>query len=310
MMSTPLFLKDLVLRQPQCKIHPMLRDFVATGFDVIDRVGEAFIIAGFIGIVVEQGGKTRFIKEVAAESAPLLIGRHLPVPFRIALLKPFNANFMRPSWEIEYEIEPVNTVSEYVRVTSRVTGLVRNCDAIARDFDFWAEVDASPRVAGLGDCMIELISMTPELGGAGLGFNEKPKNHEIRQTDGRLKIHRSQLIQPNERWQTVLETLEYRPIYCVLPLFVATMVASAKVRIRCKPKVGFLQFAVSTGDGPDIKPTETTWGWEWIVDTPIVPGGAIVTLWNPIRAQLADATDPKTEEPVPGSQNSSTPQRE
>jgi hypothetical protein len=297
LISTPLLFEGVVLRQPQCeeKTHPTARWIVEEFFLLVDKIGEAAVIAGLIGIAVDRGEKSRLIKEVVEEASPLLIGRHLPDNVRISLLEPFNANFIRPAWDVEYEISPVKGLTEYICVTSRVTGIVMNCSSLTQDFVFFAAVDASPRVAGLDSSKITRISMSPEAGGTG-GFDESPDNEAIRQPDGSKAMSRRQSIRPGERWKTALEAKEYRPVYCSLPLFVGTMVVKATVRVRFNPReaeepeesqrpVGFkvstLDFQVSTGIGDPIKPDRTTWGPEWSVDGPILPGQAIVTLWNP-----------------------------
>lgn len=74
----------------------------------MDKIGEAAIIAGLIGIAVDQGLKTKLIQEVVRAASPKLIGRHLPESVRDALLSYFKIIFIRPEWQIVYEITEVS----------------------------------------------------------------------------------------------------------------------------------------------------------------------------------------------------------
>ncbi len=282
--SAPLLFEDLFLSQPQCQLqtHPLTRKVVQKGFELIDKMGDAAFIAGLIGIAIDQGSKSRFIRELVEEASPLLIGRHLPDGIRVSLLEAFNAKFVRPLWEIEYEISPIPGITDYIRVTSRVTGIVRNCTTLTQEFVLWAGVDPSPRVSGLGESKITRVAMSPESGGG--GFDVVPDNDAIRQPDGSKFTNKSQVIRSGERWKTALETVEDRPIYYSLPLFLGTMVDKAVVSVRCIPKKelsDLLEFQVSTGTGLPLKAEDTTWGKEWTVEGPLLPGQAIVTFWNP-----------------------------
>jgi hypothetical protein len=112
----PLVLEDLVLAQPQCAqvAHPQIYLIVQKCFDLLNKVGDACIIAGLIGIVIDRGLKTQFIQEVVRAASPKLSGQHLPDPIREALLNYFAIKLIRPDWDIEYEVTAVDDFPDYV----------------------------------------------------------------------------------------------------------------------------------------------------------------------------------------------------
>jgi hypothetical protein len=251
----PLLLEDLVLAQPQCSqvAHPGVFLFIRKCFDLVNKIGDACLIAGLLGIVVDRGLKTQFIQEVVRSASPKLIGQHLPDPIREALFNYFQIRLIRPDWDIEYELTQVENSQDYLKVTSRIQGIVHNCGWEPEEFAFRSSIDPSPRVAP-GDAEITRVSARPESGSG--GFDEfPPDNAKLLQPDGTKLFERTVFIPPGGRYKTVFESVEYRPTSAIMPLFSGTTVVKATIRIRYPREL--LEIQVSTGTSMNFQPEST-----------------------------------------------------
>ena len=152
LMCAPLLLASLSHFLPTCGviIGPKANWALETFFDLLGKVGDACFIAGLLAIVVEAGFRTHWIQEVVRAASPKLIGRHLPEALHRALLRYFEINFVRPIWEIEYDITPIDGLPDFVKVATRIKGIVHNYGPYTEDFPFFAGIDPSPKVLGLG----------------------------------------------------------------------------------------------------------------------------------------------------------------
>lgn len=293
--SSRLLFEQVALSQPQCELsaHPVVHALVSKFFELLDKIGDAAIIAGLIGIIIDEGLKSKFIQEVVRAASPKLIGQHLPESIREALLSYFNIVFIRPEWEIEYEITKLDKFPEYLCITSRIQGIVQNCGRDTEEYMLISSLDPAPAKIGPGEALITHVSMTPESGTG--GFEEThPDNSKLVQPDGTKLFKRSVLILPGGRFKTVLETIEYRPISSIMPLFTGTTVVKSIVRIRYPKEL--LDIQVSTGTSTNFKPEPTVWGAQWEIPIALLPGQSIVTTWNPKEEKPGV---PKDEPPIP-----------
>jgi hypothetical protein len=273
-----LFGEPPLLKQPQCDptAHPIIRELVTKVLDLIGKIGDACLIGGVIGIVIDQGLKTQFIQEVVRAASPKLLGQHLPDPLREILLNYFKISFIRPAWDIEYEITTVEGFPNFVKVSSRIQGIVQNCGSKTEEFHMSCTLDPSPSEPG--EALITRISMQPESGTGGLDdFN--PDNRNLVQPDGSKLDEKVLLIPPGARYKTILETIEYHPTSTVVPLFAGTTVIKSTVKIRY-PK-DLLEVQVATSMDTSFKPEVSKWGAEWEIPSVILPRQCIVATWNP-----------------------------
>ncbi|WP_263349690.1 hypothetical protein [Acidicapsa acidisoli] len=275
-----LLFEQVVLIQPQCDPtqHPLVRVIFQKLFELGDKIGDAAIIAGLIGIIIDEGLKTKFIQEVVRAASPKLIGQHLPEPIRESLLNYFKIIFIRPDWEIEYEITTIDKFPELLKISSRIQGIVQNCGSSSEYYTLIGALDPAPTKLASHEALITRVSVRPESGSG--GFDEfPPDNSKLVQADGTKLFQKSVLMPPGSRFKTVLEALEYRPISSIIPLFTATTVVKSTVRIRY-PK-DLLEIQVSTGTTGNFLPEPTVWGDEWEIPVALLPGQCIVATWNP-----------------------------
>src|ERR1700721_689912 len=156
---------------------------------------------------------------------------------------------------------------------TRLPGTVLNCRSREETFNFVGGVDSS----GTRESLVTRVSMSPEFGTS--LFDLTPNDAALRQPDGSKLYQQSVPLAAGLRYETLLQTVEYRPTSFIMPLFTATTVASAVVRIRY-PK-DLLEIQVYTATEPALPPTDTGWGQEWQITKPILPGQCIVASWLP-----------------------------
>jgi hypothetical protein len=258
--------------------HKLLSTLIEFILGLFERVGDACLIAAVLGLVVDQTLKTRLIREVVEAASPELIGQHLPSSVRTSLLNGFKINFVRPEWQIEYDVSLIEDLPDFVQVVSRVQGVIENCDSEEHEYEFFGNIDPAPDQVAPRDCLITYASVKPE--NQQTGFEVKdPDNSALVQPDGSKEIKTRVAIPSKARYRTVLETVEYRPRSSVMPLFTATTVVKCLVSIRYPKKV--LDVHVSTGTSESFREDPTPWGGRWEILFPILPGQCIVTIWKP-----------------------------
>jgi len=296
-------LKPPLLLQFNCylAIHPGALWLIDKFFELIDKIGDASIIAGLIGIVVDQGLKSKLIQEVVEAASPKLIGRHLPDPVRDALLGYFDIRFVRPTWSIQYELSTIIDCPGFLEVTSRIEGPIVNYGPSTEEFGFFTSIDPSPVHPQLGKSRIVRASVIPEAGTD--GFDENPPADKLLMqpdgtTDGSKFFERAISLVPGVRYKTVVEVVEYRPTTYFMPLFTGTTVVRTVLSIRYPKEL--LDIQVSTGVDQSIKPEHTQWGHEWVISTTLLPGQCIMTTWTPKPSQQPKSSNAAQGAPAAG----------
>lgn len=302
----PLLWKSAFLFQLRCVLtdHPIATWIIEKVFSLSDKFGDACIIAGVIGLLVDEGQKTKLIQTVVEAASFDLIGKNLPDPIRKALLGNFEIKLVRPAWTIEYEIQVPPRAKDSVVLTSLIEGQVVNYGSRTEEYTVTGSIDSPLTHPILGQSRIKRIRLAPEVGD--VVFDENPPdNKSLLRPDGTLWFQKSHPIPPGQRFKTTLEVEEYRPISYIMPLFTTTVVSTVTVKIRYDTSL--LDIQVSTGLSENLKPEPIPWGHVWEIKTPLLPGQCILTTWNPKFPVMPPAGLHTTDEP-PNSAAPSTSQ--
>ncbi len=252
--------------------HPILEFLLGEFFAILPKLGDTLIIAGLLGVVVDQGIKLKLIKEVVEAASPRLIGRNLPAPVHSALLGYFNINFARPTWDIQYALTPVTGASGAVKVATMMQGSLINYGVVAEKWKFDATLDASPLDPKIGKSTILKVRMSEENG---------PILFEEPIVDS-LAYQREAMLTPLKRYETSVETLEYLPETYFQPLFTSTTVVQATIKAQFPQDKLSVKLEVPSAADPEPVPRQTIFGCEWEVRTPLLPGQCILIYWKPI----------------------------
>lgn len=261
--------------------HPKLSIFINELLDLLPKIGDAFLIAGLLALVVDQGIKLKLVEEVVRAASPLLIGRHLPDPVRRSLLGYFSINFVRPQWEIDYEITPIDGYPGFVKVATRVKGVIVNYGDTIQTLPFVTAVDPPLIAEKYGIPALTKVSLAEEYG---------LKIFDLTPPQGQLSYKHDIQAKPKVRYITVVESTEYLPESYFQPLFTATTVVNTTLRVRYNTDRLRVRLELPSDSNPDPKPESNQWGCEWDFQTPLLPGQCILLYWNPKEANASSET--------------------
>jgi hypothetical protein len=169
---------------------------------------------------------------------------------------------------------------EFLKITSRVQGLIHNCSTKSEEFTFIGAVDPSHVPPLVGTSQISRVAMAAEFGPA--LFDESPKTTKtLQQPDGSIEYKSRKQLAAGGRFTTIFEAVEYTRTTHSLPLFTSTTVVKAVVRIRYPKDLLNVSLQLSTGNESGIVVDQTLWGTEWRIQEPLLPGQCILAVWNP-----------------------------
>jgi hypothetical protein len=272
--------------------HPHVLSWLLQVAEIIDKLGDALLIAAVIGYCIDVAIKHELIEEVVRAASPELLGRHLPPDVRRALVGMFEMKFVRAQWTVEYELTPVEGRTDLLQVKETIGGVVMNCGRNQETYTLVTSVDPS-FLEGGPESEISRLNVGPEFGTSLI--DEHPENQE--QPDKTKVASYPFDIPPRRRYETKVELTEYRPMSFILPLFTATTVAKTVLKIRYP--MDLLDLHVSTGTSDSLPPkNQTKLGKEWEITTPLLPGQCVITRWLPKPPHPGTETKPGPEDPA------------
>ena len=257
--------------------HSSFRWLTEKIIELFGHLGEACVIAVLLGIVVDQGIKRRLIDDVVVAASLEKLGKHLPEPIRNILFEYFERVFIRPHWEIEYELARLTEFPQGVSFSTRLNGYVLNCGAKDEKFRLYYKTDSHGDNLGFGPSRLLRVQIFSDKGEPLVNISGD-EGSELRLPDGAIRFTHEVLIPAGGKIRTVLEYVEYLPKSYAIPLFSATPVVAALIRIRFPKEL--LDVKVSTSDSDDLPFEETQWGREWTISNPLMPGQGILTQWD------------------------------
>lgn len=252
--------------------HPYLTTAVNHLLELIPKIGDAFVIAGILALVVDQGLKLKLVEEVVRAASPSLIGRHLPEPIRLSLVRYLTLNFVRPQWEIQYEITPFSDCPGFIRLATRVKGIIVNYGDKTTKLPFNTGLDPSPIDGKYGSARLSRVSMSEE--------ESADKIFDVVPDPGQLTYEQEVDIKPNVRYTSIVETTEYLPATYSQPLFTSTAVVHTIVSIRYDASQMDVRIELPSGENPEPRGEPNQWGCEWTLRTPLLPGQCILLYWT------------------------------
>ena len=260
--------------------HPKLSSLANELIELLPKIGDAFLIAGILALVVDQGIKLKLVEEVVRAASPYLIGRHLPDPVRKSLLGYFTINFVRPQWEIDYEITPLDGFLGFVKVATRVKGVIVNYSDNPQTLPFVTAVDPPLIAEKYGTPAITRVSMAEEYG---------PKIFDLTPPPGQFSYKQEVQAKPQIRYITVVESTEFLPESYFQPLFTATTVVNTTLRVRYDIERLKVRLELPSDSNPVPNAEANQWGCEWNFQAPLLPGQCILLYWYPKEDSAATA---------------------
>jgi len=275
-----------LLEQPQFNqpLHPLAAGFADNVLNLIEKLGDALLIASFLALVVDYPAKLNLAFEAAKGASRLIICEHLPDDLKAAILKLTESEFVRRNWKIVYKLEPTSSPG-IVEFTSVISGEVENRGKLSKEFRFKGSVDRSPVPAGCGQSKLLGVKIKWgkrdkdkfECSGASLAA------HTTVGEDGSTIFERPRVVNAGGKIETSIESLEFLPDSYIMPLFVGTCVNEAELTVLYDASK--FDVVVSVGTSQNLQ-GESDFSGEskaWKIETPLLPGHCILTAWYPVK---------------------------
>lgn len=263
---------------------PMLGPFLPK---VLQRIGEALIIAPILAIIVDAAAKRLLLKEFAENVSIHIIGRRLPQALREHIFTYLNKPVVRTKWTITYWIENWPQMPGYVKLTTASEYEIENRGEQMERYEFLYEVEDSwfPTV---GEAHLKQVSISIP-GQKKREYDEATL--EIRQKDSKElsgnKIFRIPLDipptpsapSPQSVSRFVAQSVEcYRDSFDarfavpLIPVIETTVVANYE-----KTEFKVQTYLSTRGDNRAIQRTELDRATKWHITVPLLPGQCIFT---------------------------------
>jgi len=114
---------------------------------LIERLGDAFLVAAALWVLVERAEHEKFLGKFLGESAKTLLfdflGKRLPETLRDHIKDYFRFFLVRTKWEIEYWITLQDGTDDHLRLITRSKYVMHNYSAELKMYEFIYEVEES-----------------------------------------------------------------------------------------------------------------------------------------------------------------------
>jgi hypothetical protein len=263
-------------------------DWLSRVDDVINKVGDALLIAPILALAVDQAAKRELLKEFAKDVSSHIIGRQLPETMREYIRAYLDVEFLRDEWHVTYEISPWEkdnaSIDGYVQLVTKSVYTIHNLTTDDRTYMFRYEVEDSwfPHI---GETRITHVSARPVNGSGGYDtdMQEDRSKLVIKRSTGLQWFEDSILIPAQDKWQFVAESTEcFRDSSTSPPFSAYYAVKETNIAIRY-PKSHFtVDLTLTFGDITDVAepPTQTGNETTWRLTKPILPGQGFVVTWR------------------------------
>ena len=247
---------------------------------VLEKVGDALIIASILGIFVDLRAKTEVIREVVRDVSSHIIGRHLPPPVREEINHYLLAEFVRPMWELTYTLTDSASTKAVVQLEIRSQFDIDNMMSSARPYTYTCEVTDSQLDGSLGSRMI-----SGGISGDKGGFEvTRAEIDAIPDVCGVKIFTRTIDIPPKSvgmrPYRSTMETSQYLPENYAFPMICAGIASNVKVDFYY-PKDKFeLDLDLSSSSDNRVWRTEMAHGSSWMIHKPVLPGQCVITRWK------------------------------
>lgn len=242
--------------------------------NIIHGLGEAFVIAAVLGVVVDQGAKTTLMEEIVKDVSGHIIGQYLPGELRDPIVAMLENRVVRKNWKIGYEVEPVAGHPEYLKLTTTSSYDMENRsnDAQLLPVTYDVEKSLSP---GVGDAVIEYVLGKEKNGDKFLEYRREMAGDKRLQETGDVVTFADQVLVPgNGSYGIQFRSTEYVRLGSILPFFAKRLVVPP-CELSIKNQVdGVRAFvdasfcAVGSGKPDPAEAGVTTWSF----DQPMLSG--------------------------------------
>ena len=124
--------------------------------DILHGLGEAFVIAAILGVVVDQGAKTTLVEEIVKNVSGHIIGQYLPTELRDPIVAMLESRVVRTNWKIRYDVEQVAQHADYLKLITTSSYRIENRSNDAQQLPVTYEVERFSSPSG-DDAVIDYV---------------------------------------------------------------------------------------------------------------------------------------------------------
>ena len=302
-----LFSRIAFLSKFLCILPEMPHKIVET----FNRIGEAFIIAPLLALIVDEAAKKKLIREFSLDISAHIIGRLLPDQLREHLRSYLQMLLVRTRWDVTYTIDKWEDdkgqiVPGYVKLSTTSEYDMENRSHEHADYKFTYDVEDSfyPDIGKTRITCVQLPGDGPLEGDA--------LQNDVKAENGYQRFPRVPKTIPLEPYNSRskpsykfrAESIEcfrdsaYSPFFAAYPVMEATLTVLYK-------KADFnvtLELTFDDNSAAEKKELTDREGTEWTIRGPILPGQGFLARWDAILhstpAPVIDSAQPSTQQPT------------
>ncbi|MBV9772166.1 MAG: hypothetical protein JOZ32_21515 [Bryobacterales bacterium] len=271
--------------------------------EVLKEIGEAFLIAFVLAIVVGSAEKLKLLDEFAEHISLHIMGRKLPRQLRDHVEQYLGATFVRPKMYVTYRIEAWDGKLDRVRLRKEIRYQLENCSEDEVTYEWQYRIDDSwfPDVTATIDRMRK---STPKTENKFQEYTDQELEKKITSEAGGRRFREKLPIPGNAsgdsgsvpKYEFIADSTECFPSGHSEHLTATHPILFTELTVEYDKKQFdvsvYLPLADPNKAFQDPRGTETANGKFWRIQQPILPGQSFFTIWklrNPAPAPAAAA---------------------
>jgi len=268
-------------------------------FLMVGHLGMAFVIAGVLGLTIEQFTKVRHdvhrddlveaLNQNRLETIDDLQRHVLRAVYRRALpdelidsveAEVFQTNFLRKRWDVTYELRRVADASNCVSLRTVLAYEIQNVSKIAKPLTIPTTIDMSSSHFASEHCGLKAV----EVDGRALEQAEIQALIKSGPASATCVLELTKMLEPGETIQVRLDYVQLNPEEATE--FLSTRYPASAITVTAiTPQADFELSLVSLHQAEPVTEHSGPTLWKWTLGPALFPGQGTALIWRPIKAQ-------------------------
>jgi hypothetical protein len=276
--------------------HPQLSLALNALFDLIERLGDALLIAVFIGGGIERIIRKKELRDYALDSFVSYFGRMLPPQLREGIRSYLEISIIRTRWDIHYEIEEWPSKPGYLKLDTKTESDMQNRSEAPADYTYRYLVEDS-LCLGMETAItrIKLHQNVYETEQQLAKLVKSEKGYKVvRESIGKLQPYNA-FKQPTYSFQA--QSTQWFENHFVSPFSASHPTVETKFTIWYDKTKFDVLFEVTHGETPEpqIARNNSKTGEYWTITKPILPGQGFVVRCRPKISAVQRRAEPQAD---------------
>lgn len=245
-----------------------------TAQGIFHGLGEAFVIAAILGVVVDKGAKTTLVEEVIKNVSGHIMGQYLPTELRDPIVSMLESRVMRTNWKIRYDVAPFPQHDDYLKLITTSSYHIENRANDGQQLPVTYDVERSLSPSG-DDAVIEYVRGREINGDKFIDYDSSMKDDpRLEKNADEIAFKDEVLVRGNGAYKVEFRSTEFVRVGSILPFFAKRLVVppcelSINIQAAGLRPIVYASFC-EAGDGTlDLKEPGVT---KWSFDSPMLSG--------------------------------------